>query len=78
MKKLVFTAQVFSLIAMFPIVAVLEMTHAKSGFSKRNSSYNVVQKPAKTNILLHEKVKAKMADEVFPITLETFFLKKAF
>lgn len=78
MKKIEFAAQVFTLIAMFPIVVVLEMTHAKSGFSKRNSCYNVVQKPAKTNILLHEKVKAKMADETFPITLETFFFKKAF
>lgn len=76
MKKIEFAAQVFTLIAMFPIVVVLEMNHAKPGFSKRNSSYRVVQKPAKTNILLHEKVKAKMADEAFPITLEIFILNK--
>ena len=78
MKKLVFAAQVFSLIAMFPIVAVLEMNHVKGGSSQSNSTFSVVQKAGKTSICLPEKGKDKMVNEAFLLMLKTLFLNKVF
>jgi hypothetical protein len=78
MKKLVFTAQVFSLIAMFPIVAVLEINHTKGSAFKRGSALSVVQEQGKKSILLTEKEKDKMINEAFFITLKTLLLNKVF
>lgn len=78
MKKIVFAVQVFGLIAMFPIVVVLEMTHGTGGSSKRNSTSGVKQKIEIISICLPEKGKDKMGNEAFPVTPETSLLIKAF
>ena len=78
MKKLVFAAQVFGLIAIFPIVVILEINHGARSSSESNSTSSVVQKPEKTSICLPEKGKDKMVNEAFLITLKILLLNKAF
>lgn len=41
MKKLVFTIQVFGVIAMFPLYAVLEINHAREKSPSNNTSSSV-------------------------------------
>ena len=55
MKKLVFATQVFGLIAMFPIVVILELNHGKRNTTESNSTSTVIQKVEKTNIVFPEK-----------------------
>ena len=78
MKKLVFAAQVFGFMAMFPIVVFLEMNHAAGGSSESNSTSSVIQNTETISICLPEKVKDKMVNETFSITLKTLLLNKVF
>ena len=70
MKKTVFAAQVFGLIAMLPIVVVLEMNHVSAQKNMPSDSANKIENKA---ISLPEK--DKLSDGPFSITLETFLLK---
>ncbi len=47
MKKLVFTIQVFGVIIMFPLYAVLEMNHARGKSPSNNTSSSVTRKQEK-------------------------------
>lgn len=78
MKKLVFATQVFGLIAIFPIVVILEMNHKTGGSSKTNSSSPAVPDTEKTSILLQKKQNDKIVNETFIVTPEMFLLKKDF
>jgi hypothetical protein len=51
MKKLVFAFQVFGLLAMFPIVVILEMNHVTGTAPKNNFNSRVILKTEKTKIL---------------------------
>jgi hypothetical protein len=78
MKKIVFAVQVFGLIAMFPIVVILEMNHTAGGSSESNSPSSRIQTTEKTSIRLPENAKEEMENDEFSITLEPFLLKKSF
>jgi hypothetical protein len=78
MKKIVFAVQVFGLIAMFPIIVVLEMNHIPGSSPENNYPPGVLKKTEKTSTRLPERAKDKMANEVFSIRIETFLLKKSF
>ena len=78
MKKTVFAAQVFALIAMLPIVVILEMNHVSGGSSENNAPSGSIKKTENTMIGLPEKAKDKRVSETFSITLETFLLKTAY
>lgn len=78
MKKLVFATQVFGIIAMFPVVVILEMNHTKAGASGSDSASSFKQKTEMRNINLQEKKNLTMEKEVFSNTPETFLLFKTF
>lgn len=78
MKKIVFAAEVFGLIVMFPIVMILRMNHAAGVSNENNSPSGVMKKKEKTSIHLSEKLKDEPANESFGITQETNFLTKVF
>ena len=78
MKKLVFAAQVFGLIALFPAVIILEMNHGKRSARESDSTSCVKPNTEKISIRLPEKITDKMENEAFTITLKTFLLNKAF
>jgi hypothetical protein len=74
MKKTVFAAQVFALIAMLPIVVILEMNHVPP---QRNMPSGSVNKTINTFTGLPEKTTDKLPGETFSVSLETFLLKTA-
>ena len=78
MKKLVFAAQVFGLIAMFPVVVILTMNHGKRSAPETVSPYCVKPNTEKISIRVPENGTDKMENEVFTIMLKTFLLNKAF
>ncbi len=78
MKKLVFAAQVFGLIAMFPIVVILEMNHTTGRSSERNSTSCAKQQSEAISISLPEKEKNKTGNEAFTVTNEIFLLINKF
>ena len=78
MKKIVFAAQVLGLIAMFPILVMLEMNHATGISHKNNAPCSVIEKAGETSVQLHEKAKDQMVNEVFPVGLQAVYLIKSF
>ncbi len=50
MKKLVFTIQMLTLIALFPIYLVVELNHETAGLPVKNSSLEFTGKPHESNI----------------------------
>jgi hypothetical protein len=78
MKKIVFAAEVFGLIAMLPIVMILQLNQAAGVSNETNSPSTVMKKKEKTSIHLPEKLKDKMVNESFGLTQETIFLTRAF
>ena len=72
MKKTVFAAQVFGLLAMIPLVAILEMTHASKSSIENNTTL-ISEKIENTNIPLQEKLNDKMLFEPFNISLEIYW-----
>ena len=50
MKKLVFAAQVFGLIAAFPLYAVVEFNHGAKVLPVVNSDSVAIEKPVKENL----------------------------
>ncbi len=70
MKKIVFATQVVGLIAMFPILVMLEMNHPAGTAPANNVPSPVVKKTVETSFRLPEKVKVELVNEVFPITLK--------
>jgi hypothetical protein len=78
MKKIVFAAEVFSLIAMLPIVMILQLNHAAGVSNETNSPSGVMKKKEKTSIDLSEKLKDKIVNKPFSITQETIFLTRTF
>jgi len=73
MKKLVFAIQMFGLLAMFPVVVFLEMNHATRRFPENTNPSNVVMNSEKSFVDVAEKSTDKRLDEVFKITMMTFF-----
>ncbi|MCW3089396.1 MAG: hypothetical protein JWP81_465 [Ferruginibacter sp.] len=63
MKKLLFAAQVFGLIAMFPFLVLLEMNHVKGDSSKNPYPSGVITDTEKANTRLPGK-KGEKVDEV--------------
>lgn len=78
MKKIVFAAEVFGLIAMLPIVMILQLNHIAGVSNETNSPSSVMKKKEKTIIHLSEKLKDKIANKSFSITQETIFLTRTF
>jgi hypothetical protein len=78
MKKIVFAAEVFGLIATLPIVMILQLSHAAGVLNETNFPSSAVKKNDKAIIHLSEKLKDKMANESFSITQETIFLTRTF
>ena len=72
MKKLVFAAQVFGLLAMFPIVVFLEMNH-ETGRSENVNPSEVMKISEKPFGGFSEKSPDKRIDEIFNLTTRTFF-----
>lgn len=77
MKKTVFATQVFTLMAMLPLVAILEMNHGVADES-RNYSSGIEQKPAKREVVLPVMIKGERTGHSIPLMLETFFLQHVF
>ncbi len=50
MKKLVFTVQVFGLIAAFPLYVVIEFNHGAKALPANNSGAVGIEKPVKKNL----------------------------
>lgn len=77
MKKIVFATQVFSLLAMLPLVAILEINHGMADGS-RNYFSGIERKPAKREMVLPVMIKGERPGNSIPLMLETFFLQKVF
>ena len=76
MKKTMFAAKVFALIAMLPIVVILEFNHGAGDPSKNNSPSGVIDKTEKSIIRLPEKTEDKLSDKALSVRLlpaEQFF-----
>jgi len=73
MKKLVFAAQVFGLLAMFPIVVFLEMNHATGRLPENVNPSDVMKITKKKFSSFPEKSTDKRLDEIFSLTIRTFF-----
>jgi len=73
MKKLVFAAQVFGLLAMFPIVVFLEMNHATGRLPENINPSDVMKISEKPFGGFSEKSPDKRIDEIFSLTMRTFF-----
>jgi hypothetical protein len=78
MKKLVFAAQVFSLMAMLPFVVILEMNQSKAEAPESNSTPGFKQSTATITTTLLSKKNGKTGNEISPTTPEIFLLFKAF
>jgi hypothetical protein len=78
MKKLVFAAQVFSLMAMLPFVVVLEMNHTKAEAFESNTTPGFKQSTATIATSLPSKRNAKTGNEISSAIPETFLLFKTF
>jgi hypothetical protein len=50
MKKVVFTIQMFVLIALFPVYLVVELNHETGRLPVNNSSSNFTERPTESNI----------------------------
>jgi len=73
MKKILFAAQVFGLIVMFPLIVVLEMNHVQGGTPEKNFPSGLTMD--KAAIRLHGSTKSTVKNDVFAITFETLLLK---
>lgn len=78
MRKLVFATQVLGIIAMFPVVVILEMNHTKAGASEIDSTSSLKKKTELKSISLPEQENLTMQKEVFSNTPESFLFFKAF
>lgn len=78
MNKIIFAAQVFGLIAMFPVVVILEINHVTGSSCKSNPTPCINKQTEIKGFRLQEKEKDKMEKEVFPVSLETVLLFKNF
>ena len=78
MKNLVFATQVFSLMAMLPVVVFLEMNHTKAEESESNSTLGFKQSTATISTSLLSKKNGKTGNEISLNTPETFLLFRHF
>lgn len=78
MKKLAFVTQVVGLIAMFPVVVILEMNHTKARASESDSTSGFKEKTEMKSIRLPEKKNHTIAKKVFGNIPETVLLFKTF
>lgn len=70
MKKIVFAAQVVGLIAMFPILVMLEMNHPAGTSPANNAPSHFIKKVEETSTRFPEKVKDQVINEGFPVMLK--------
>ncbi len=75
MKKLVFATQVFSVLAMFPFVMILELNRSNVSSSESISRSITKQGIEMLNINLPGKEIDKLEKDVFPATAETILLQ---
>jgi len=71
MKKTVFAAQVFGLLAIVPIIVILEMNHVPGSSTETNTSV-AKEKTERIITSLPEKQIDKMAHKTFSISFEIF------
>jgi len=72
MKKTVFVAQVFALLAMLPLVVVLQINHVSP---QRSAPFEQVDNTENTIIALPAKAASKISEETLTVSLETIPLK---
>ncbi|MEP7110463.1 MAG: hypothetical protein ABI760_20885 [Ferruginibacter sp.] len=77
MKKIVFAIQVFSLLAMFPVIVILEMNHATRGLHENNPSPGVTEQVKSKSIDLFKSSSKKNEDGLF-MPAGTILLREAF
>ena len=75
MKKLVFATQVFGVIAMFPIVMILELNRSNQPSTESNSTSIFKHHVEMKNICLIENVTGKLEKDVIPATAEIVLLQ---
>lgn len=78
MKKLVFATQIFSLIAMIPVVVLFEMNHTKVQACESNSTSNLKQTIEIINQCVPAIKKIAVEKDIFSGTAVTFLLFKPF
>ena len=74
MKKFVFATQVFGVIALFPIVMILELNRSNVRSAEINS-IAIKQHVEMKNICVIENVAGKLKKDVFPVIVETILIK---
>ena len=74
MKKLVFAAQVFGVIAMFPIIMFLELNRSNVNSVETNSRLMIKQHVEVKSICLHKNKIAKLKKYVYPAIMETILV----
>ncbi len=72
MKKTVFVAQVFALIAMLPLVVILQIHHVSP---HRSSPFERVDKSKNAIIELPGKTSGELSEEALRSSVEAFLLK---
>ena len=78
MKKIVFAVQVISLIAMFPIVVVLEMNHSTGRLPEENSPSGMPKKVETTITRSAGKLKMPAEDSIFDFPKNMMLLKTGY
>ena len=73
MKKLAFAIQVFGIIAMFPIVMILELNRSNVRSAESDSIFK--HQVEMKNIFLIKNVTGKLEKDVFPATAEIVLLQ---
>lgn len=71
MKKLVFAIQVFGIIALFPVVMILELNRSNVRSYENNSRLMIEQHMEINSISLP----VKLEKDIFPATVETILLQ---
>ncbi|HTF28066.1 MAG TPA: hypothetical protein VK625_04430 [Flavitalea sp.] len=72
MKKTVFVAQVFALIAMLPLVVILQINHV---LPHRSAPFDHVSESKNAIIELPGKTSGELSEEALSLSVEAFLLK---
>lgn len=70
MKKIVFAAQVSGLIALFPILVMLEMNHPGGASPANNAPSHDIKNVEETRTRFQKKVNDQVINETFPVMLK--------
>ena len=78
MKKIVHATQMFALIAMFPVIVILELNHTTPTSSEIDSPSNLIEKKTNGATSLPKNDEKKMAASAFRTSVESLFQEKTF